>query len=151
MEFYGGLGALPAGSSNDSRRLAAGDTLPVYLLTNYFYIVQPVRLNWKDFRLEPQQAGEFEVAQQSPYSRKPDIQADGFIHLYALPNTNAAAAGVAVNPQSSVQLLSALFRSSPSEEHSRASETWLKISVNGKAGWIIGADDYNSIGLSSVH
>jgi hypothetical protein len=151
LEFYGGLGALPAGSSKDSRRLLAGDMLSIYVLTNYFYIVQPVRVNWKDFRLEPQANGEFEVAQQAPYSRKPEIQTDGYIHLYASPDQNAASAGAAVTPQSSVQVLSAIFRASPSEAHSSASNTWIKISVDGKVGWIVGLDDYTAIGLSAAH
>ena len=136
FEFYGGLGALPEGTSKDSRRLLAGDTLPIYLLTNYFYIVQPVRLNWAQLRLEPQEKGEFEVAQEPPFSRKPEVQADGYVHLYASPDEKAASTGVAVTPQSSVQVLRAIFRSTPSETHSSASTTWLKISVDGKIGWI---------------
>ena len=151
LEFYGGLGELPVGSSKDSRRLLAGDTLPIFVLTNYFYIVQPVRLNWNDFRLEPQEKGEFEVAHQPPYGRKPDIEADGYIHLYASPDENAAQAGVAVTPQFSVQILRAVIRRSPPEEHSSANETWLKISIDGKVGWIIGLDDYTALGLSSAH
>jgi len=151
LEFYGGLGELPMGSSKDSLRLLAGDTLPVFALTNYFYILQPVRVNWNSFRLEPQETGEFEVAQQPPYSRKPDIQADGYIRLYASPDNNAAQAGVAVSPQSTVQVLRAIFRRSPPEEHSSASDTWLKIAVDGKVGWILGLDDYTAIGLSSAH
>lgn len=151
FEFYGGLGALPAGSSSDSRRLLPGDALPVYVITNYFYILQPVRLNWTDFRLEPQQKGTFEIAQAPPFSRKPEIQAEGFIHLYPEPDEKASPAGVTVSPQSSVQLLRAIFRASPSEAHSSASTTWLNISVDGKVGWIVGLDDYTAIGLTSVH
>jgi hypothetical protein len=150
FEFYGGLGALPEGTSKDSRRLLASDTLPIYLLTNYFYIVQPVRLNWTELRLEPQEKGEFEVAQESPFSRKPEVQADGYLHLYASPDEKAASTGVAVTPESSVQVLRAIFRSTPSETHSSASTTWLKISVDGKVGWILGVDDYTAIGLSSA-
>jgi hypothetical protein len=151
MEFYGGLGELPAGSSKDSRRLLPGDELPNFLLTNYFYILQPVRLNWGEFRLEPQEKGEFEVAQQSPYSRKPDIEADGYVHLYTSPDEKAPQSGVAVNPRSSVQILRAIIRRSPPEEHSSATDTWLKVSVDGKTGWIIGLDDYTALGLSSAH
>jgi hypothetical protein len=150
FEFYGGLGALPEGTSKDSRRLLASDTLPIYLLTNYFYIMQPVRLNWTELRLEPQEKGEFEVAQESPFSRKPEVQADGYLHLYASPDEKAASTGVAVTPESSVQVLRAIFRSTPSETHSSASTTWLKISVDGKVGWILGVDDYTVIGLSSA-
>jgi hypothetical protein len=147
LDFYGELGGLPMGSSKDSRRLLADDTLPIYVLTNYFYIVQPVRVKWKDFRLEPQETGEFEVAQQPPYRRKPDIEADGYIHLYASPDKNTGPLGVSVTPQSSVQVLSALFHASPPEDHSSASDTWLKISVDDKIGWILGLDDYTAIGL----
>jgi hypothetical protein len=150
LEFYGALGELPTGSSADSRRLLTGDALPVFVLTNYFYILQPVRLNWIDFRLEPQKTGEFEVAQQPPYSRKPDIEADGYIHLYNLPDKKAAQAGVAVNAQSHVRIFRAIIRASPPEEHSSANDTWLNISVDGKDGWIIGLDDYTAIGLSAV-
>jgi hypothetical protein len=151
LEFYGGLGELPVGSSKDSRRLLDGDTLPIFVLTNYFYIAQPVRLNWEDFRLEPQEKGEFDVAQQPPYARKPDVEADGYVHLYASPDDNAPQTGVAVTPHSSVQVLRAIFRASPPEEHSSASDTWLKVSLDGKIGWIVGLDDYTAIGLTSAH
>ena len=103
LDFYGQLGELPAGTSKDSRRLLAGDTLPIYVVTGYFYIVQPVRVNWKDYRLEPQETGEFEVAQEAPFRRKPDIEANGYIQLYASPNKDTPSTGVSVTPQSSVQ------------------------------------------------
>jgi hypothetical protein len=151
LDFYGALGELPAGSSQDSRRLLAGDTLPICLLTNYFYVMQPVRVNWKDFRLEPQETGEFEVAQQPPFSRKPDIEAEGYIHLYASPDKNLAASGLTVTPQSNVQVLSALFRANSPEDNSSADDTWLKISIDGKVGWILGLADYTAIGLSVAH
>ncbi len=151
LEFYGGLGELPAGSTEDSRRLLAGDALPIFVLTNYFYILQPVHLNFTDFRLDPQDTGEFEVAQQPLYRRKAEVQADGYIHLYASPDEGATQTGVAVTPQSSVQVLRAIFRRSPSEQHSSASDTWVKVSVDGKEGWIIGIDDYTALGLSPAH
>jgi len=151
LEFYGELGDLPAGPSKDSRRLLAGDTLPIYLLTNYFYVMQPVRVNWKDFRLEPQETGEFEVAQHSPFSRKPDIEAEGYIHLYSLADKNTPPVGLNVTPQSHVQVLSALFAASSPQDNSSANDTWLKISIDGKVGWILGLADYTAIGLSVAH
>ena len=57
LEFHGGLADLPAGQLKDSKRLLENDTLRIYALTNYFYIVTPVRVNWKDFRLETQDSG----------------------------------------------------------------------------------------------
>ncbi len=150
LEFYGRLGELPTGESRNSKKLLADDTLPVYVLTNYFYIVSPVRVNWKDFRLEQRESGEFDVLHQPPYERKPDVLADGFVHLYPSPDTNASPTGVNVTPQSHVQVLKAKFRKGPPEDHDSPNEMWLEVSVDGKTGWILGLDDYTALGLSSA-
>ena len=148
LEFYGQLGELPAGESKNSKKLLAGDTLPIYVLTSYFYIASPVRVNWKNFRLEQQESGEFDVVHQPPYERKPDVLADGFVHLYPSPDTGATPAGVNITPQSHVQVLKAKFRKGPPQEHDRPSDTWLQVSVDGKVGWIVGLDDYTAAGLT---
>ncbi len=150
LEFYGQLGELPAGESKNSKKLLAGDTLPIYVLTSYFYIASPVHVNWKDFRLEQRESGEFDVVHQRPYERKPEVLADGFVHLYPSPDTTTAPTGVDVTPQSHVQILKAKFRKGPPEEHDRPSDMWLQISVDGKTGWILGLDDYTAIGLSAA-
>jgi hypothetical protein len=148
LEFYGRLRELPPGRQKNSKTLLAGDVLPIYVLTNYFYIVSPVRLNWKEFELDQPESGEFDVVHDPPYGRKPDIQAPGFIHLYPSPDANANPSGVDVTPQSHVEVLKALFRKGPPEAHDKPSDTWLQISIDGKGGWIIGLDDYTAIGLS---
>ena len=92
LEYYGQLGELPAGTwKKISRRLNADDSLPIYEMTSYFYVLAPVRINWKNFRIEAQQSGEFEVAQQPPFRRRPDIMADGYIHLYPAPDDKTSA------------------------------------------------------------
>jgi hypothetical protein len=148
LEFYGQLGDLPPGRQKYSKRLLEGDVLPIYVLTNYFYVVSPVRLNWKDFELDQSESGEFDVVHQVPYGRKPDIEATGFIHLYPSPDENASPTGVDVTPQSHVEVVKALFRKGPPESHSLPSDTWLEISIDGKVGWIVGLDAYTAIGLS---
>lgn len=150
LHFYGELGELPKGSSEDSRRLLAGDTFPIYLLTNYFYISQPVCVNWKDFRLDLKETGEFEMPQESHYQRRPTIQAEGYIHLYSSPDKGAERIGINVTPQSNVQLLRALFSTGSPAEHSSADDTWLQISIDDKVGWILGTDDYTAIGLTPL-
>jgi hypothetical protein len=150
LHFYGELGELPKASSEDSRRLLAGDTFPIYLLTNYFYIAQPVSVNWNDFRLDLKESGEFEMPQELHYHRKPIIQAEGYIHLYSSPDKNAKREGISVTPQSKVELVGALFSAGAPEEHSSADDTWLNISIDDKVGWILGADDYTAIGLTPV-
>lgn len=148
LDFYGQLGEMPEGSVKGSKRLAQDDSLPIYVLTSYFYIREPVRLDWTKFRLEPQRTGEFEVAQKPPFQRKPDIEAGGYIHLYASPDKNSSVTGINVTPESKVEVLSARFSASPPENHSSANDTWLKIRIDGKEGWILGADDYTAVGLS---
>jgi hypothetical protein len=148
LPFYGQLGELPPGPQKNSRMLLAGDVLPIYVLTNYFYVVCPVRVNWKEFDLDQQETGEFDVVHQPPYGRKPDIEAPGFIHLYSSPDTNASPRGIDVTAQSHVEVLKALFRKGPPEAHDSPSDTWLEISVDGKVGWIVGLDDYTAVGLS---
>ena len=148
LEFYGQLGPMADGSVRYTKRLDADDALPIYVLTSYFYIREPARLDWSEFRLRPQRRGEFEVAQEPPFRRRPDVQADGHISLYASPDKAAAEAGVDVTRASKVEVLRAVFTAGRPEEHSAASDTWLKIRVDGEEGWIIGADDYTAIGLT---
>lgn len=148
LAFYGQIGDLPPGSAKNSKKLLPGDVLPIYVLTNYFYVVSPVRVNWKDFALDEPDSGEFEVVHQPPYGRKPDIQATGFIHLYRAADANSDPVGLDVTPQSQVEVLKALFRQGPPQSHDKPSDTWLQISIDGRVGWIVGLDDYTAIGLS---
>lgn len=150
LDYYGQLGELPGGTwKKISRRLNADDSLPIYEMTSYFYVLAPVRVNWKDFRLEPQQSGEFEVAQQPPFRRRPDIMADGYVHLYPLPDDKTAPVGIDVTPQTNVDVLKAKFAGAP-DRHSSANDTWLEIRIDGKVGWILGVDEYTAVGLSFI-
>jgi hypothetical protein len=149
LHFYGELGDLPDGTSEGSRRLLPGNAFPIYLGTNYFYVVQPVTLNWENFRLEPQETGEFQIPQEGHYRRALEIKASAYIHLYASPDQNAPKIGVSLTPDSRVKLVSALFLKGPPDEHSSADDTWLKISVGDKIGWILGIDDDTAIGLTA--
>ncbi len=148
LDFYGRLGELPPGQQKDSKNLLPGDILPIYVRTNYFYIMVPVRVDWKEFSLDEPDSGEFDVVHQPPYGRKPDVEADGFVHLRSSPDKNAEDAGVNVTPKSDVQVLKARFRTGPPELHDSPQDMWLKISIDGKVGWILGLDDYTAIGLS---
>jgi hypothetical protein len=148
LEFQGGLADLPAGQLKDSKRLLENDTLRIYALTTYFYIVTPVRLNWKDFRLEQQNSGDFDVADQPPYQTRPDIESERPIRIYRSPDSKSTPVGVNLTPQSRVQLLKARFIAPPPEEHDSANDTWLEIRIDGQEGWILGVDDYTALGLS---
>jgi len=147
LEFQGGLAELPAGQWENSRRLLEGDTLDVYVLTTYFYIVAPVRVDWKDFRLEEQNSGEFDVADQPPYEIRPTIESDRPIHLYPSPDDKTNPLGINLTPGSHIQLLKARFSKAPPNEHDSANETWLKVRIDGQEGWILGVDDYTALGL----
>jgi hypothetical protein len=148
LEFYGVLGVLPEGHAQNSKILLPGDTLPIYILTSYFYVISPVRLNWKDFELDQKDSGELEVVHQPPYGRKPDIETNGFVQLYSSPETQATATGVDVTPQSSVEVLKAKFREGPPNEHDKPSDMWLEVSVDGRVGWIVGLDEYTALGVN---
>jgi len=148
LEFHGGLADLPAGRLKNSKRLLENDTLQIYALTTYFYIVTPVRVNWKAFRLEQQDSGDFDVADGPPYQIRPDIESERLIHLYRLPNKNTTPAVVNLTPHSRVELLMARFSAAPPDEHDSANDTWLKIRIDGQEEWILGVDDYTALGLS---
>jgi len=148
LEFEGGLADLPAGREANSNRLLEGDTLRIYALTTYFYIVAPVRINWKDFRLEQQDSGDFEVADQPPYEIRPEIQTERSIELYSSPDPKTTPVGVNLKPGAKVQLLKARFSGAPPAEHDSANDTWLKVRIDGQEGWILGVDDYTALGLS---
>lgn len=147
LEFHGGLADLPAGQLKNSKRLLENDTLRIDALTTYFYIVTPVRVNWKDFRLEQQDSGEFDVADQPPYQIRPDIESERLVHVYPSPDKNTTPVGVNLTPQSRVELLKARFTAAPPDEHDSANDTWLKIRIDGQEGWILGVDDYLDLGL----
>lgn len=147
LAFQGGLADLPAGRLKDSRHLLENDMLEIYALTTYFYIVTPVRVNWKNFRLEPQNSGEFDVAEQPPYDIHPDIASERSIHMYPSPDKEMTPAGVKLTPESHVQLLKARFSAGPPDEHDSANDTWLKVRIDGREGWILGVDDYTALGL----
>jgi hypothetical protein len=148
LRFQGGLGDLPAGRSANSKHLLENDTLRIYSLTTYFYIVTPVRVNWKEFRLEQQDSGEFDVADQPPYDIHPEIESERLIHLYPSPDNKTAPVGVNLTPKSRIQLLKARFRAAPPDEHDSANDTWLKVRIDNQEGWILGVDDYTALGLS---
>jgi hypothetical protein len=148
LEFHGGLADLPAGQLKNSKRLLENDTLRIYALTTYFYIVTPVRVNWKDFRLEQQDSGDFDVADQPPYQTRLDIESERLIHMYPSPDRKTTPVEVNLTPQSRVQLLKARFSAAPPDEHDSADDTWLKIRIDGQEGWILGVDDYTALGLS---
>jgi hypothetical protein len=148
LELHGGPADLPAGQLKNSRHLLENDILRIYALTTYFYIVTPVRVNWKDFRLEQQDSGDFDVADQPPYQVRPDIESERVIHVYPSPDKRTPPVGVNLTPQSGVQLLKARFSAAPPDEHDSANDTWLKIRIDGKEGWILGVDDYTALGLS---
>ncbi len=150
LEFYGMLGELPPGQVKDSKALLPGDTFPIYVLTSYFYVVSPVRLNWKDFELDQRDSGDLDVVHQPPYGRKPDIESNGFVELYASPDTKAASTGVDVTPQSKIEVRKARFREGPPNEHDKPSDTWLEVSIDGKVGWLVGLDAYTAIGLTPI-
>jgi hypothetical protein len=150
LEFHGGLADLPAGQSPNSKHLLENDILPIYTLTTYFYVVTPVGVNWKEFRLEQQDSGDFDVADQPPYQIRPDIESERVIHIYPSPDKNTMPVRVNLTPQSRVQLLKARFSMAPADENVSASNTWLKIRIDGQEGWILGVDDYTALGLSSL-
>jgi hypothetical protein len=150
LEFQGALADLPAGQLKDSKRLLENDTLRIYLLTNYFYIVTPVRVNWKDFRLEQQDSGDFDVADQPPYEVHPDIESERSIHMYPSPDKKTKPVGVSLTPASRVKLLRARFKAAPPDEHDSADDTWLKIRIDGQEGWILGVDDYRALELNGA-
>jgi hypothetical protein len=150
LEFQGGLADLPVGKINNSYRLLENDTLPIFVRTNYFYIVVPIRMNWVDFRLEQQESGDFEIADTPPYQVRPDIESDRPIRVYASPDVNAKPATLDLTPQSHVDLLSARFAAAPPDENDSPAETWLKVRIGDRVGWILGVDDYTALGLSTL-
>ena len=146
--LHGGLADLPPGQSKGSQRLLENDSLGIYALTNYFYILIPVRVNWKDFRLEEQGSGDFSVADRPPYQIRPDIGSERLLHVYSSPDKATKPGAVNLTPQSRVELLQARFSAAPPAEHASANDTWLKIRIDGQEGWILGVDDYTALGLS---
>jgi hypothetical protein len=150
LEFHGALGVLPPGRTQDSELLLPGDAFPIYILTSYFYVVSPVRVNWKDFELDQQDSGNLDVVHQSPYDRKPDIEANGFVELYSSPDLKSTETGVDITPQSNVEVVKAKFREGPPNEHDKPSDTWLQVSIDGKVGWIVGLDEYTAVGLNPI-
>jgi hypothetical protein len=148
LRFQGGLGDLPPGQFGNSKHLLENDTLRIYTLTTYFYIVTPVRVNWKEFRLDEQDSGDFDIADQPPYNIRPEIESERLIHLYPAPDKVRTPLAISLTPASRVQLLKARFSGAPPDEHDSANDTWLKVRIDDQEGWILGVDDYTALGLS---
>jgi hypothetical protein len=148
LAFQGGLADLPPGQSANSKHLFENDTLRIYALTTYFYIVTPVRVNWEEFRLERQDSGDFDVANQPPYDIRPEIESERLIQLYPAPDKATKPLGVSLTPTSRILLLKARFGGAPPDKHDSANEAWLKVRIDNQEGWILGVDDYTALGLS---
>lgn len=151
LEYQGGLAELPAGQTKKSEKLLPNDTFDIYELTTYFYIVAPVRIDWKNFRLHEQGSGEFDVANVRGYRVRPDIESNRAVQMYDSPDPNAKSRAVSLTPQSRVELLKARFSGAPPDEHDSANDTWLEIRVDGREGWILGVDDYTALGLTFLN
>jgi len=68
--------------------------------------------------------------------------------MYPSPDKKTTPVAVNLTPQSHVDLLKARFIAAPPDEHDSANDTWLKIRIDGREGWILGVDDYTALGLS---
>lgn len=157
--YYGSTGTLPPGNAQQASRLLPRNRMTVESSNGWFDSIIDLRV---DFDCVPQSmncvrpdlpdsiAGLARFAVKSGPRAKPDTIVT--IEVYAAPHS-ATVDRIAIPPGQEAEILGGAskvyFERTPSLFLS-ADDQWLEIRINGKRGWITGAQAYRAIGLQEV-
>ncbi|HSD11685.1 MAG TPA: hypothetical protein VLF14_11900, partial [Candidatus Binatia bacterium] len=142
--------------------MISSDMLEFKVSTGNFSVIVPLRVNWMQGRLEPgmrcyEQSGRgmVESGCEVPLvdvQRVPGEQEMTFVRLFPEADEHMIPAHVVVRKDSKVEMLAAKVQTVLREHEGTTSlgvadDTWLKVSVDGKEGWIHSQEDFQAIGL----
>ena len=157
--YYGGLGALPAGNTSQSRRLLPGNRMVVESSNGWFDSLINLRV---DFDCVPQSSNcvridlPDSVAGLARFAIKtgPRLMSDTLVSLevYSSPHS-ATAERIAIPPGQEPEILGGAgkvyFERTPGLFLS-ADDQWVEIRINGQRGWITGPQAFRAIGLQQA-
>jgi hypothetical protein len=135
------------------------DVLRFRLWTGNFSIVYPVLINWITGKLQPAWRC-LETTSKGPVERcsyavtveaRRDSQPT-FVRLFPEPDEGFIPKHVIVQPQSRIEYLEARVPVAWSEDRSGISflangDTWMKVRIDGREGWIHTEEDFEAVGL----
>lgn len=132
------------GTGQLSWKLPADDTFEVRYFTSLYYnTIKHFRFNWKEGRLDQLETNEFDV--EPHLGEHPE---DSAVDFYPSPDFNAQPSRVHLGPESKIAILKAVRTTSSYDTAGKKVVTeWLRITIDGKLGYIAGDADFGAIGL----
>lgn len=141
----------PIGATGELMGLSkAADQLDIRVWTGHFFMIVPLRLDWVARQVMPPPAkGRFRVEAE----RRPEDEPLP-VRMFPQPGEGLAER-VTVRKDSEVEFLEAeagvrFDERTDLVELGVADDTWLKVRVDGKTGWIHGEKDFQAIGLPTA-
>ena len=135
------------------------DVLRFRVWTGNFSIVYPVLINWITGKLQPAWRC-LETTSKGPvercsYAVTVETRRDNqptFVRLFPEPDEGFTPKHVIVQPQSRIEYLEARVPVAWSEDRSGISfmangDTWMKVRIDGREGWIHTEEDFEAVGL----
>jgi hypothetical protein len=157
--YYGNAGALPPGNAPQSRRLLPRNRLAVESSNGWFDSVIDLRV---DFDCTPQSMScvrvdlPDSVAGLARFAIKtsPRVKPDTIVTIEVYPSPHSATVErIAIPPGQEAEILGGAgkvyFERTPGLFLS-ADDQWVEIRINGKRGWITGAQSFRAIGLQQA-
>jgi len=133
------------GPAQKSWKLAAGDTFSVREISSIYYDrIAHYKFNWQEGRLDPLESNEFNV--EPHQGEHPD---DTAVDFYPAPDFNAKPIRVHIGTGTKIVILK-VVRTATSQDASgkQVVTEWLRISIDGRIGYISGDADFGAIGLA---
>jgi hypothetical protein len=143
------MGAIgqPKGNAVPTSKLPANDTFAVrYSGALYFNRIAHMRFDWNAGRLAQVESNEFEIepnlGEQSP---------EGVVDFYPAPDFTKAPVRVHLATDTKIKFLRVVQTSAPRDPSGKPVVTeWLKVTIDGRLGYVAGAADWQALGLVPV-
>jgi hypothetical protein len=137
----------PTGTAVQTSKLPANDAFPVrYFGALYYNRIAHMRFDWNAGRLAQVESNEFAI--EPNLSQQPP---DGAVDFYPAPDSTKASVRVHLAAETKIKFLSVVRSSTSQDASGKAIVTeWLKVSIDGRLGYVTGGADWQAIGLAPV-
>jgi hypothetical protein len=137
----------PKGTAVLTAKLPANDTFPVrYFDVLYFNRIAHMRFDWNAGRLARVESNEFEI--EPNLSQQPP---DGAVDFYPSPDFTKASVRIHLAPETKIKFRSVVQTSTSQDSLGKPLVTnWLKVTIDGRLGYVTGEADWQAIGLVPV-